>query len=108
MGNPRSIHRIQCILKDLCPQVVFFIETKLDNGRMEKVRKRMGFVNGIDIQVVGSRYGLSLGWKQDCSISLQRMSDSHIDMIVLDNDLGLVWLLTDFRGTFEKHWNHAS
>lgn len=46
-------------------------------------------MNDIDIQVAGSRGGISLGWKQNCSVSLQSMSDSHIDVLVSEEGLGL-------------------
>ncbi|MBA0631614.1 hypothetical protein Godav_000473, partial [Gossypium davidsonii] len=35
------------------PHMVFLIETKLDKQRMEKVRRRCGFTNGIDIKAEG-------------------------------------------------------
>lgn len=39
----------------LKPQVVFFMETKVDKKRMECVRRKLGFVNGIDVDADGSK-----------------------------------------------------
>ncbi|MBA0672805.1 hypothetical protein Goklo_024186 [Gossypium klotzschianum] len=62
--------------------MVFLMETKLDKQRMEKVRKRCGFNNRIDIEAEGSRGGLCLSWKGDNGVSLQSYSKNHIDIMV--------------------------
>ncbi|KAA3480595.1 hypothetical protein EPI10_021015 [Gossypium australe] len=33
---------------------------------MERIRRRSGFVNGIDVEAEGSRGGLCLAWREDC------------------------------------------
>ncbi|KAK5785354.1 hypothetical protein PVK06_039928 [Gossypium arboreum] len=45
--------------------MVFFMETKIDEKRMEKIRRRCGFGNGIDVSTEGSRGGICLAWKED-------------------------------------------
>ncbi|KAA3481457.1 reverse transcriptase [Gossypium australe] len=45
--------------------MVFFIETKIDDKRMERIRRRCGFVNGIDVGVEGSRGGLCVAWREN-------------------------------------------
>ncbi|KAA3467611.1 reverse transcriptase [Gossypium australe] len=35
--------------------MVFITETKIDEKRMEKIRRRCGFVHGIDVEAEGSR-----------------------------------------------------
>ncbi|KAH1098558.1 hypothetical protein J1N35_015479 [Gossypium stocksii] len=37
-------------------------KTKLNNNRMEKVRRRCGYFNGVDVPTDGSRGGLCIGW----------------------------------------------
>ncbi|KAA3479567.1 reverse transcriptase [Gossypium australe] len=44
------------------PQLVFFMETKLDCIRVEHVRKHCGFQNGLDVSANNSSGGLSLAW----------------------------------------------
>ncbi|MFQ6651303.1 hypothetical protein Gotur_023682 [Gossypium turneri] len=55
--------------------------TKIDENRMEKVRKRCGFNYGIKVQVNGSRGGLCLAWKGDVNVQLRSYSNHHIDKV---------------------------
>lgn len=51
---------------------------------MERIRRRCGFLNGIDVDATGSRGGLSLAWRRDINIRLQSYSKSHIDVQIED------------------------
>ncbi|KAA3466274.1 reverse transcriptase [Gossypium australe] len=72
------------------------METKIDRKRMEKVRVRCGFPNGIDIDANGTRGGLSLAWKDDVSVSLRSFSTNHIDVLVDGGNLSTNWRFTGF------------
>lgn len=50
---------------------------------MEMVRLKCGFENGIDIGAIGSKGGLSLGWKGNSLIWLKSYSYYHIDLIFM-------------------------
>ncbi|KAA3479287.1 reverse transcriptase [Gossypium australe] len=47
LGNPRAVRRLQFLLKQHNPDMVFLMETKVDSKRMERIRRRSGFVNGL-------------------------------------------------------------
>ncbi|KAH1091383.1 hypothetical protein J1N35_018640 [Gossypium stocksii] len=47
--SPRVTRMLQQMLKLYNPQVVFFMEIKLDSGKMEIEHQRGGFVYGIDV-----------------------------------------------------------
>ncbi|MBA0633782.1 hypothetical protein Godav_029252, partial [Gossypium davidsonii] len=79
--------------------MAFLRETKLDKQRMEKVRRRCGFINGIDIEAEGSQEGLCLAWKGDTRISLQSYSRNHIDIMVKEGNDKAEWRFTGFYGT---------
>lgn len=70
-------------LREIGPQVLFLMEIKLNSRRMENVRRKCGFLYGLDVDAVGSRGGLSLCWKQDCSVSLRSYSQNHVDVDIL-------------------------
>ncbi|KAA3490036.1 BEACH domain-containing lvsC [Gossypium australe] len=64
------------------------ILTKLSAKKIELVRLKCGFENGIDIGAMGSRGGLSSGWKGNSLVSLKSFSSFHIDVEIHDNDCG--------------------
>ncbi|KAA3468935.1 reverse transcriptase [Gossypium australe] len=63
---------------------------------MEKVRLKCGFENGIDIGAIGSRGGLSLGWKGNSLVSLKSFSSLHIDVEIQDTTCATKWRFTGF------------
>ncbi|GMI91034.1 hypothetical protein HRI_002772700 [Hibiscus trionum] len=110
LGMPRTVRRLQHVLRDLNPSVVFLIETKLRGAQMAQVRRRCGFLNGIDVDAVGRSGGLTIGWKNNCDVSLRSYSQRHIDVLINDDSDGKTWRLTGFYGTPEKQnraaaWN---
>lgn len=70
IGSPWSIRRIQQLLREYCPHVIFFIEAKLDENKMEKIHRKFGYFNGIDVPADGTRGGLSLGWQSGVEVDL--------------------------------------
>lgn len=51
LGNPRAVRRLQHSLQSLSPWMVFFIKTKLDRRRMERVRRKCNFLFGLEVDV---------------------------------------------------------
>ncbi|KAA3488936.1 reverse transcriptase [Gossypium australe] len=96
LGRLRMVNRLKNKLRAINPRILFLIETKLSAKKMEMVRLKCGFENGIDIGVMGSRGGLSLGWKGNSLISLKSFSSFHIDVEVQDKECGTKWRLTWF------------
>ncbi|MFQ6657301.1 hypothetical protein Gotur_027038, partial [Gossypium turneri] len=64
--------------------------------------------NGIDIGAIGTKGGLSLGWKGNTLVKLKSFSSFHIDVEVHDNECGNVWRLTGFYGNPEEKCRRAS
>lgn len=79
--------------------MVFFMETKIDEKRMEKVRRGCDFVNGIDVGVEGPRGGLCLAWKGEITISLRSFSRSHIDVMIKEDIVAEEWRFIGFYGS---------
>ncbi|GMI75496.1 hypothetical protein like AT4G29090 [Hibiscus trionum] len=101
LGKPRAVNRLRNSLRGNHPHILFLMETKLDRRRMEKVRCSCGFVFGIDVDAVGSRGGLSLGWKHDIDVTLLSFSGSHIDAIIKEDEAQ--WRFTGFYGNPVEH-----
>ncbi|KAA3469443.1 reverse transcriptase [Gossypium australe] len=97
LGSPRAVRRLCFLVKQHNPHLLFLMETKLDKKRMEKVRRKCGFVHGIEVEAEGSRGGLCMAWKNDISVSLRSFSRWHIDVLIEDN-LEEEWRYTGFYG----------
>ncbi|KAA3468682.1 reverse transcriptase [Gossypium australe] len=90
--------------------MVFFMETKLNRVQMEKVRRRLRFTNGIEVDSDGSKGGLCLAWKGGVSVGLQSFSRRHIDVLANDQHEDQQWRFTGFYGSSyvrerEDSWN---
>ncbi|XP_017625048.2 uncharacterized protein LOC108468690 [Gossypium arboreum] len=96
LGRPRTVSRLKNKIRAINPRILFLMETKLNSKRMEKVRLKCGFVNGIDIDVIGSKWGLSLGWKGNELVRLKSYSSFHIVVKVQDAECGEVWRFIRF------------
>ncbi|KAK5811500.1 hypothetical protein PVK06_026837 [Gossypium arboreum] len=79
--------------------MVFLMETKIDVKRIEKIRRRCGFENGIDVGAAGSRGGISMAWKVEITVCLNNFSKSYIDVIVKEDNVNEEWRFTGFYGS---------
>lgn len=73
---------------------------------MEKIQKSCGFQFGIDVDLIGSRVGLSLAWRGNVSIMLQSFSNHHIDVIIEEGGDDKKWRFTGFYGSPYSHDTH--
>ncbi|KAA3471345.1 reverse transcriptase [Gossypium australe] len=77
------------------------------------VRLKCGYENGIDVGSMGSKGGLSLGWKGNSLVKLISFSSFHIDVEVNDTDCRNKWRLIGFYGNPDvrgrsESWNLLS
>ncbi|KAA3477251.1 Endonuclease/exonuclease/phosphatase [Gossypium australe] len=55
VGEPTGSSEAALLVKQHNPQLVFLIETKLDKNRMQRVKRRCGFMSGVEVEAGGSR-----------------------------------------------------
>lgn len=65
---------------------------------MERIRRKFGFRNGIDVPAEGSRGGLCLRWREGLSVDLRSFNNNCIDVLVNDPECDLSWRFTGFYG----------
>ncbi|KAA3466988.1 reverse transcriptase [Gossypium australe] len=99
LGSTRAVRRLRNLCKQQNLPMVFLMETKLDQKRMEKVRRRCGFNSGIDIEAEWTRGGLCLAWKSDIVVTLRSFSKWHIDVLVREGSPQKEWRFTGFYGS---------
>ena len=72
------------------PNLVFLSETKSKCRRMEKIKFKLGFTNGLCVPSKGRSGGLALFWSSDTKLEIKSYSNHHIDAIITEANTGLV------------------
>lgn len=66
------------------------METKIDAHRLELIRNRCGFMNGVCFSSNGRSGGMGLWWR-DCGVNVCSFSHHHVEVDVCDADYIPVW-----------------
>lgn len=62
------------------------METKLNVSNMAFVRRKLGFMNGLEVSTDGSKGGLCLAWNGNYVVSLRSYVRNFINVDILDED----------------------
>ncbi|XP_021761699.1 uncharacterized protein LOC110726522 [Chenopodium quinoa] len=107
IGNPRTVS----VLRDLCwrelPYIVFVMETKIDSSRLEGIRNKCGFTDGISVCSNGLSGGIGLWWR-DVSARLVSFSSNHIAVDIVNCNNGPIWRAVGVYGWPEKENKHKT
>ena len=60
LGNPRTVRELRRLVKEKKSEVVFLMETKLNNKKLEPIRVKLGFSNVFGVDSVRKSGGLAL------------------------------------------------
>ncbi|KAL9671576.1 hypothetical protein QQ045_009146 [Rhodiola kirilowii] len=107
LGNPRSVRALSDLVRSSGPHVVGLIETKLQRGKLEWLKRKVGFSNGVEVARTCLGGGLMLLWRPEIQIALKSFSRYHIDVWIGEGD---GFRLTIFygcpiTGRREETWN---
>lgn len=97
LGNGPSVRGLLDLRKQVDPDILFLCETKLDKGRMEKLKLKLGMGNMMVRDCEGKSGGLALLWKKQVNWELHNYSKYHIDVKVVEKD-GFRWRFTGIYG----------
>lgn len=95
--EPRTVRELRRLMKAKKAEVVFLIETKMNNKKLEPIRSKLGFQNAFGVGSVGKSGGLALLWQGEVELEIQNYSRRHINAIISLNE-GTPWKLTIFYG----------
>lgn len=76
---------------------MFVSETKMDRGRIEGLRWKLGLTNMVAKDYKSKSGGLAIFWKNGINFQVRTVSRPYIDGDVVESD-GFVWRLTGFYG----------
>ena len=84
LGNPRSVRELHDLVWCWNPKIVFLMETKSKKNRMERIKNRIGFSNGLIVPNVGRSGGIALLWTREISLEIKSYTKFHVDAVILD------------------------
>ena len=84
IGNPRTVYTLRDQVRRWTPYLVFLVETKVKQNRMEKIKFSLGFSNGLIVPSRGRNGGLALLWSTLVNLEIKSYSQHHIDPIVTE------------------------
>ncbi|XP_075663401.1 uncharacterized protein LOC142632980 [Castanea sativa] len=108
IGNIRTVFALRDYIWRWNPKIVFLSETKIRSRRMEIVKYRLGFPNGLIVPSRGCRGGLALLWSSDTKLEIKSFSNHHIDAVITESDNGFLWRFTGFYGHPKPHLREES
>ena len=97
LGNPETVGELHNVVRKEVPQVVFFMETRLEQRYIEGIRVRLGMGGALGVSWVCIGGGLALLWVRDLKVVIRSYSIRHIDAVI-KRDGGEDWRLTAFYG----------
>ena len=86
LGNPRSVRALHNLVRRWNPKVIFLIESKAKTRRMERIKYRLGFANGLIVPCVGRKGGLALFWAREVDLEIKSYSQNHVGAVINDMD----------------------
>ena len=101
--NPRTVYTLRDHVRRWTPYLVFLVETKVKQNRMEKIKFSLGFSNGLIVPSRGRSGGLALLWSTEVNLEIKSYSQYHIDAIVTEQDNNFTWRFTGFYGHPESN-----
>jgi hypothetical protein len=78
--------------------IVFLMETKLRQSKMEVIKSKLGFEGLFVVDCHGRSGGLGLMWNRGAHVSIQNYSRGHISVVVQSRGAGKEWEFMDFYG----------
>ena len=103
LGNPQTVRVLRELVQRWKSNIVFLLETKMKKYQMEKVKFKIGLMNGLIVPSVGMSRGLAMLWSRDIIIEVQSYSMNFVDVVVIDPDSSFKWRITDFYGNPETY-----
>jgi exonuclease III len=98
LGNPRAIRDLRLLVKEKQPTLLFLMETRAKNKKLQAIRRLLGFEGMFSIDPVGLSGGIALFWKNNGEVSIQNYSLRHINATIKFMGSDFEWKLTGFYG----------
>ena len=105
LGSIPAVNALRCVVINEHPMLVFLQETKLKQGEMERVRRKLNLKGMVAMECEGEgrsrRGGLALLWHKEWEVKIQTCSLHHIDALV-SSVIMTEWRFTGIYGWQEE------
>jgi exonuclease III len=98
LGTPRTVRDLCRLVKEKKPALVFLMETKLRQKKLETIRCRIGYYGLFVVDCIGRSGGLALLWSSEISVEIQNYSQHHINAVIKAPINDAPWKFTGFYG----------
>ena len=105
LGNPWTVNALHTWVWRNRPNILFLMETMLEDKDLNGIKQRCGFSNGICLSSRGRSGGLGMWWR-DTEAEIITYSQNHILIAILDQNGEREWLTAGIYGwpnSAEKH-----
>ena len=82
LGNPQTKDELVTLIGNKAPKLVFLMETKVDKDVIEKIRRKMQFVDCHVVPRQNRGGGLALLWTDTITVDVLSSSECHIDVVI--------------------------
>jgi exonuclease III len=98
LGNPRAIRDLCLLVKEKRPDILFLMETKCFQTKMERIRIKLGMPGMFLVDPVGKSGGLAMMWRDVDDVTIENYSRRHINAMIYSQTAKQTWKLTGFYG----------
>ena len=96
LGSLRVVQEVTKMVTKYKPQVIFLIEMKRKNHKMEWLRSKWKFDRCFTMEEIGIGGGLAILWINKVQAEVKSFSNYHIDVILGGMENGQAWRFTGF------------
>ncbi|KAK2665103.1 hypothetical protein Ddye_003677 [Dipteronia dyeriana] len=101
LGSPRAFNTLLTHKQETNVEIMFLMETRCDQNKMELWRVKLGYTGKIVVSTVRKSGGLYLFWDKRVDLFLLSFSMGHIDVRIQGANNGK-WRFTGFYGNPDK------
>lgn len=107
LGNPRTVKTLQTWCWRERPNIVFLMETMIDSKKLQLVKEKCGFTDGICLSSAGLSGGIGFWW-QDLDVRVKSFSAHHVLAEVCDEGDVPVWVAVGIYGWVDAASKHLT
>ena len=107
LGNPKTVKSLQSWCWRERPSLVFTMETKIDSKKLNMVKEKCGYSDGLCLSSVGLSGGMGFWWK-DLNVRVISFSAHHVCVEVSDELDVPIWVAVGVYGWPEHSNKHLT